>query len=298
MTLGERGVEDPTVSVADLLGGGAPRVAGTTAVKLEDYVDEILAGGFPGMRYADSVARSAALDGYIDRIVDTDLPDLGVRVRRPTTLRRWLTAYAAATATTTSYDKIRDAATAGEGDKPAKTTTIPYRNALERLWVLEPMPAWEPTGSHLNRLAGSPKHFLVDPALAARLVGVERDSLIFGRGPAATVRDGTFLGSLFESLAALSLRCFAQPAGARVLHLRTRGGLREVDFIVERGDHRVVAVEVKLAQVVVDDDVKHLSWLRDRLGDRLLDAVVITTGAHAFRRPDGIAVVPLALLGP
>lgn len=203
-----------------------------------------------------------------------------------------------ATATTSSYDKIRDAATAGEGDKPAKTTTIPYRNALERLWVLEPMPAWEPTGSHLNRLASSPKHFLVDPALAARLVGVERDSLIFGRGPAATVRGGTFLGSLFESLAALSLRCFAQLAGARVLHLRTRGGLREVDFIVERSDHRVVAFEVKLAQVVVDDDVKHLSWLRDRLGDRLLDAVVITTGAHAFRRPDGIAVVPLALLGP
>jgi hypothetical protein len=60
---------------------------------------------------------------------------------------------------------------------------------------------------------------------------------------------------------------------------------------------RVVALEVKLARTVGDDDVRHLHWLRGEIGDDLLDAAVITTGTHAYRRDDGIAVVPAVLLG-
>ena len=59
-----------------------------------------------------------------------------------------------------------------------------------------------------------------------------------------------------------------------------------------------MAIEVKLAASVTDNDVKHLRWLRDRIGDRLADVIVVTTGQSAYRRADGIAVVPLALLGP
>lgn len=186
----------------------------------------------------------------------------------------------------------------GKAQKPAKTTTIPYREALERIRVLEPLAAWAPTTSHLNRLVSSPKHHLVDPALAARLVGLDRQALLSGQGPAAVTRDGTFLGSLFESLTALSLRVFAQAAEARVFHFRTKGGEREVDFVLERDDRSVIALEVKLSETVDDRDVRHLRWLKDRIGDRLLDAAVVTTGRHAYRRPDGIGVVPLALLGP
>jgi len=58
-----------------------------------------------------------------------------------------------------------------------------------------------------------------------------------------------------------------------------------------------VAVEVKLTRNVDEDDLRHLKWLTERIGDELLDAVVITTGEDAYRRPDGIAVVPAALLG-
>jgi predicted AAA+ superfamily ATPase len=71
-----------------------------------------------------------------------------------------------------------------------------------------------------------------------------------------------------------------------------------VDLIVERDDGRIVAIEVKLQATARDSDVAHLSWLRQQLGDDLLDAVVITTGADAYRRADGVAVVPAALLGP
>ena len=60
----------------------------------------------------------------------------------------------------------------------------------------------------------------------------------------------------------------------------------------------MVAVEVKLARTVQDADVKHLLWLKNKLGDEMLDGVVLTTGTTAYRRRDGIGVVPLALLGP
>jgi len=89
---------------------------------------------------------------------------------------------------------------------------------------------------------------------------------------------------------------FAQAAEARVFHLRQYGGQREVDLVVERADQRVVAIEVKLGAEVKDRDVRHLLWLREQIGDDLLDAVVVHTGPQAYRRRDGIAVVPAALL--
>ena len=297
LTLPERGVDTPVVSLAALLVGDRPDVEGATTITLEDYTVEILAGGFPGIRHSTARAQRAALDGYLDRIVDADLPELGAKVRRPQTLRRWLQAYAAATATTASYEKIRDAATAGETTRPAKTTTIPYRDALERLWILDPLPAWAPTTDHLARLTFAPEHHLADPALAARLTGVDAGALLRGEGPTTIPRDGTFLGALFESLVTLSVRVFVQAAEARVSHFRTKGAEREVDLISERGDRRILAVEVKLADAVGDGDVRHLVWLADGIGADLLDAMVVTTGRYAYRRPDGIAVVPLALLG-
>ncbi len=298
MTLAERGIDAPTVSLRQLLQGGRGPVSGRTDVNLERYVQEILASGFPGLRgLSDRLAR-AQLDGYIDRIIDRDFDEIGRQVRRPGTLRRWMQAYAAATATTTSYEKIRDAATSGHGEKPARATTQPYRDVLERLWILDPVPAWLPTRSRLARLSAPPKHHLADPALAARLLGVDAATLLHAQpaGPPIT-REGTLLGALFESLVTLNVRVYAQAAEARTAHLRTWSGGREVDLIVERGQ-QILAIEVKLGQTPEERDVRHLLWLRDELGEELADAIIITTGQAAYRRPDGIAVIPAALLGP
>jgi hypothetical protein len=222
-----------------------------------------------------------------------------LKVRRPDALERWMAAYAAATATTASYETIRDAATSGHGDKPAKTTTQPYRDVLQRLFIVDPVPAWLPTRNQLNRLSQPPKHHLADPALAVRLLGLDADAMLSGTeaGPAFP-RDGALLGHLFESLVTLCVRVYAQAAEARVRHLRVQGSRREVDLIVERPDQRVVAIEVKLGASVADGDVRNLLWLREQIGDDLLDAVVIHTGPQAYRRRDGVAVVPAALLGP
>jgi predicted AAA+ superfamily ATPase len=300
LSLAERMPGIATVSLARLLEGGRPPVDGGTDVSLADYVEEILRSGFPGIRALEDRPLRTQLDGYLQRIVDRDFPELGQHpVRNPDGLRRWMTAYAAATATTTSFEKIRDAATAGHEAKPPRSTVQPYRDVLGRLFVLDEVPGWKPTRNRIAELASRPKHHLADPALAARLLGVTADTLLAGEdaGPAIP-RDGTLLGALFESLATQSVRVYAQQAEARVGHLRTHRGEHEVDLIVERADGRVVALEVKLTSVPTDADVRQLAWLADRLGENLLDAAIITTGREAYRRRDGIAVVPAALLGP
>jgi len=298
LTLPERGASDPTVSLTGMFRGDAA-VTGRCDLRLDDYTDLILGSGFPGMQHLTGNALTTQLDGYLDRIADRDLVEAGLRVRRPATFKAWLRAYGAAVATTASWEKIRDAASPGHGDKPAKTTTLPYIDVLTQLRILDELPAWAPSRNHLNRLTGVPKHHLADPALAARLTGMTKARLLTGVGRAFTPNDGTYLGQLFESLATLSVRVFAGSCAAEASHLRLDSGRREVDVIAERAeDGAVVAFEVKLSADVGDDDVKHLVWLREQLGEQFADGAVLTTGEHAYRRPDGIAVVPLGLLGP
>lgn len=299
LTLPERGVAEPTVALADLLTGEHPTVRGNSTLTLRDYTREITTSGLPGLRGLTGRALRTQLDGYIDRIVERDVPEAGLQVRRPATLRAWLRAYAAAVGETVAYDKLRDAATAGEANKPAKSTTIPYTDVLTQLRIIDPLDAWAPSMNRLKRLTHGPRHHLADPALAVRLLGLDESALIAGQAGVVEVpRDGVLLGGLFESLATLTVRVFAQASEAHAYHLRTYGGRHEVDIIVERGDGRVLPIEVKLAGAIDDTDVVHLHWLGEQIGDRLLDKVVLCTGPAAYRRPDGVAVVPLTLLGP
>ena len=209
-----------------------------------------------------------------------------------------MAAFAAATATTASFETIRDASTEGLGNKPAKSTVQPYREILERLWILDDVPAWIPTKNHLKGLSQRPKHHLADPALAVRLLGLDEDALLNAKeSPHPIPRDGTLLDSLFESLVTLSIRVLAQACEATVKHLRTNSGPHEVDLIIERPDQKILAIEVKLSASIHDDDVKNLHWLQEKIEADLLDMIVIIAGPKAYRRKDGIAVIPAALLG-
>jgi predicted AAA+ superfamily ATPase len=130
------------------------------------------------------------------------------------------------------------------------------------------------------------------------LLGLDSAALLRAEQGSANLSEGTILGALFEHLAALSIHTYAEAADARVAHLRTRNNDHEVDLLVQHADGRVLGLEVKLADRVDDSDVRHLQWLRDRIDADLIDAIVIYAGEYTYRRGDGIAVVPLALLGP
>jgi len=298
MAFSERDVHDPTVSLRALLDGESEEISGTSDMDAPAYADEILRSGFPGIRDLPTRARQLQLDSYVARIVERELPENGVSVRRPGALRAWLAAYAAATATNAAYSAILDAATPGEGERPARQTATAYREHLQRIFVLDPLEAWIPIFAPLKRLTYTPKHHLVDPAIAARLVGIDKAGLLRGQGNRISAATGTWLGALFESLVTQSVRVYADAANGRVGHLRTKNGDHEIDLIIEGENRSCIAIEAKLANTVDDHDVTHLNWLHRQIGDRLVDRIVVYTGRFAYRRSDGVAAVPLALLGP
>lgn len=139
------------------------------------------------MRSNSVRTRRALLAACLERIVDRDFPEASLGVRNPAALRRWATAFAvalrrwttafaAATSTTTASERIRDPATPGQGSKPARSTTIPYRDTLEHIWVSDPVLAWTPARTHLNRLTGTPEHYVADPSLAGAASGSRSSS--------------------------------------------------------------------------------------------------------------------------
>lgn len=289
MAIFERGEADPSVSMRALFNGEAD-IRGTTDWTRDDYVNAIASSGFPDLSHEPQLIINNQLDSYLQRIVDRDLVDQGYTIRNREGLTAWLRAYAAASSTTTNFSEILDAATAGVANKPAKSTTQQYREKLSEIWMLDEVPAWDYRRSPFAGLAKAPKHQLADPAFVLRLLAIPAAKL-------ATPRFAHMLGPLFESLATLSVRVAAQASFGTVSHFRTSKGNHEVDLIAQNQDGDLVAFEVKVAHDAKDDDVRHLLWLKERLGDDLVDMVVLTTGNRAYRRTDGVAVVPLALLG-
>lgn len=303
LSLEERALETPTVSLAELLNQEKPfsaAIQGSTEIGFAEYMEEILKSGLPAIRNYSPHRRRQMLAAYIEYLLSHEFSQQGIRIRQPRMLLRWLMAYAAAESSDTSYGEILDASTAGEGEKPALKTTAAYREALERLWLIDELPVWLYGEDYFSRLKSTPKHYIADPALTAHLLNIDIKSLTrSGSNAAHTVFDekkGAITGRLFESLIHLSLRTYCAVNDSSLSYIKTRNGDHEVDFIIQQGNS-IVAVEVKLAREVNDHDVKHLIWLRNALGERLTDALVICTGPVACRRKDGIAVVPAALLG-
>ena len=289
LTLSERGIATPTVSLRGLF-AGEEAVTGSSDLTASDYADAICQTGLPGFQQLTGRALRLAVDSYLRDLMDKDIFAQGYFTRTPHTLRAWLRSYAQATATTASYAQILEGATAGEGDKPSSETTRTYRDFLTKLWILEPLEAWQPLGSGWKRLTSSPKHHLVDPGFAARLLDLESQDLLTPAG-------ANMYGALFESLAVLCVRVFAQALEATVGHFRTRAGEHEVDLVLEGRGGAIVALEVKTANRVSDHDVKHLLWLRKRVGQKMRAAAVLYGGKQAYMRKDGIAVIPLGCLG-
>ncbi|KAB1554266.1 ATP-binding protein [Corynebacterium sp. 319] len=257
----------------------------------EWYATEICRSGLPGIMDLPENLRVTRLDSYVERLATHEFPEQGLRVRNPQAVLRWLTAYAAATSQTTSYTEILDYATPGDATKPSRSTADAYRNLLEQLMILEPLPAWTPLIAGFPKTAKAPKHHLCDPALAARLLGARPHSLISG-----DPQQIQLFSQLFESLAVLTARVAAETFGARVSHLRTHKGDHEVDIIVEGPDKRVLGIEVKISPVIKDEHAKHLHWLHKTLGDRFTGGIIVHAGQHFYQRRDGIWVVPLAAL--
>lgn len=290
MTLFEQGFSPGTISLADLLAGREPPT-GASALDLPAYIERIVIGGWPGLIGRTVRDAMAFTSGYIDTIIEHDIDVVSGARRDPRLVRRFLQAYAQLSAHPARLSTIVERARGiAEDEAPSRWTAETYLDALARLMVVDDLEAWNPELRSRARLMSTPKRHLVDPSLAAALLGCD---------PTRLLGDLNTLGYLFESLAARDVRVYAAAANASVYHYRERAGELEVDLIVERHDGAWVGVEVKMGSNLIDDAARALRRLASARAVRPPAALVILTATqYAYPRDDGVAVVPLGLLGP
>ena len=299
LSLAERQMSPQLVSLTELLAANTDISPQKVEVSQQAYVKEILKSGFPGIRGISDEFRQDLLAGYIDNIVEKEFEELGVAVRRPEALRAWLRAYAASEGSTTSYESIMNAATPGQDKKPAKATTMAYRDTLTALWVLDPVEPWVTEGNLHTNLGKSPKHYLVDPALTATLLGVTEQKLLNSEAEVRVLgsQTKTLIGRLFEGLVAQSLKVYADTVGTKVHHLRTVRGDHEVDFIIEQGEY-ILAIETKFSTSITNEDVRQLNWLEKSIKDRKVVKALVYTGDYLAKRDsDDVLLIPAACIG-
>jgi uncharacterized protein len=249
--------------------------------KLSDYVDLALRGMYPAVALQTSpMLRKRWLAAYVDQLLGRDAALLDEH-RDPVRLRHYLQAVGANTAGVVEHKTVFDAAGI------TRTTAVAYDSLLEMLFVTERLPAWHT--NRLNRLTRSPKRFLTDAALMNPLLGLD------ARG---AIRNGDLMGRAIETFVLSQLRPEAELAEdpMRLFHLRLDTGRREVDFIAEAPDGRVIAIEVKSSSAPKPSDAVHLVWLKEKLGKKLHTAIVLHTGPRTYSLGNGVLAMPIATL--
>jgi predicted AAA+ superfamily ATPase len=169
-------------------------------------------------------------------------------------------------------------------------TVSTYYNALRRIFVVEPMPAWSPSLRSRTAIRTSPKHHFVDPSIATAVMRINADGIL---------RDFEYFGFLFESLCARDIRVYAQHNDGDVFHYRDKSGL-EADLLVQLRDGRWGAIEVKLGNKQIEEAAENLLKLKNKIDtDKMREPsflMVLTGGQFAYCRKDGVLVVPIGCL--
>ncbi|MGH8776835.1 MAG: ATP-binding protein [Jiangellaceae bacterium] len=270
---------------------GVPVRSPDPGLTVTDLAGLISAGGWPG-NLGSTVDRSArAVRDYLDEIRRVDISRVDGNRRDPVRVGRLLRALARNTATYTSATTLA-ADIAGADGAMDDDTARSYLTTLERLMIVEDVPAWAPHLRSRSILRSSAKRLFADPSLAVAALRSSPDRLL---------KDLDLLGFLFESLVVRDMRVYAQAADAQVLQYRDNTGL-EVDAIVETADGRWGAFEIKLGPGMVDKAAASLLKFAGRVdtsraGQPSVLGVIVGFG-YGYQRDDGVAVIPVGALGP
>ena len=283
MTVGEQfgAPETPLVdriARGKLSAPGARFNVGAGSPNLRDYLEMALRGGFPqaALRLKER-ARRRWLDTYVEEIVTRDSLMAGESYDSAR-LARFFEAYALNSAGVTDDSTLCEAAGIN------RRTALGYLRLLERLHIVDELPAW--TSNRLKRLSLAPKRFLVDPSLLVAVTGVTEGTAML---------DGNLLGRLLETFVVAQLRAQATVSEhrCRLYHLRQHHGRHEVDVVVELDAQRLVAFEIKATAAPSLNDARHLAWLRDHTAEQFVAGVVLHTGPGAFPLADRLWALPI-----
>lgn len=290
MSLFESGDSSGVISLRELCEGNM-KSAMTGEISLKTLISLIVRGGWPGsLGLTEKQARRVPAE-YLKIVLEDDIYRLdGVR-RDVAKMRLLLRSLARNESTTVSNKGLTSDIKAMDDADIDRETVASYLDVFDRLFLTENQPPFAANLRSSVRIHQAAKRHLADPSLACALLNTT---------PEALLADLNTLGFLFESLCERDLRIYADTFGAKLYHYRDYAN-READAVLELEDGRWCAFEIKLGAGQIDAAAHSLLSLRDALakdGARTPHVLAVICGMSraAYRRPDGVFVVPVTAL--
>lgn len=290
MSLFEAEHSSGEISLRRLLDGN-PERSERSRLEIGKLAEIVCAGGWPGHVGRPLPRRLRMNRDYLNEIRRVDISRVSGANRDPVKVGRLLRSLARNVATPAAISTlVKDVR--GSGTTMKTDTAAKYLEALERLMIVEDLPAWQPHLSSRTTLRTTPVRHLADPSLAVAALRAT---------PVRLMEDLEYFGLLFESMVVRDLRVYAQTLEAEVFHYREKGGL-EADIIVEADDGRWAAFEVKLGDRWVEEGAATLRRVADRMkrggrGEPAALAVILPNG-YGHVRPGEVGIIPVGALGP
>lgn len=279
-----------TVSLADLFANKGD-IQGISTLGLQDLAFLVCRGGWPksvGLR--EDIALQQAID-YYDGLLYSDISRVDNVRRDAERMRLLLRSYARNIASQATIKTIKKDMLANDSSSLDEDTISSYIKALKKLYVVEDLPAWNPNLRSKAAIRTSDTRHFIDPSIACASLGI---------GPVDLLNDLKTFGLLFESLCIRDLRVYAEKLDGHVYHYRDSSGL-EADAVIHLRNGDWAAVEVKLFDDdLIDQGAKNLIALRNKINTDVMKEpsflMVLTGTPYAYKRPDGVYVVPITCL--
>jgi predicted AAA+ superfamily ATPase len=289
MSLFESGESNGTVSLKNLF-DGATNIESVSDLSIEKIAFAIVRGGWPAsIGQSERIALRHAID-YVEAIINQDVNRVDGTQKNPVRIRALMRSLSRNVSTLAGVKTICDDIATGEDESLSDKTIGIYLNALNRIFVTEDIPAWNPSLRSKTAIRTSVKRQFVDPSIASAVMRLTPDSLL---------EDFNYFGFLFESLCDRDLRVYSEAIDGQVFHYRDSSGL-ESDAVIALNDGRWAAVEVKLGSKEIEEAAEHLIELKNKINtDKMREPsfLMILTGTElAYKRVDGVLIVPIGCL--
>lgn len=291
MSLYESGESNGAVSLGSLF-NSAGDIAVSNSLELEDIAFLICRGGWP---FACSLAGNTALDqafDYVEAVIKKDISRVDKVRRSPTTARLLMRSYARNIGTQATLGTLVADMAPNEESSIDEKTASSYIEALKKIFVIEDSEAWNPNLRSKAAIRTSNTRYFVDPSIGTAILGL---------GPNDLINDLNTMGLMFESLCIRDLRVYADALNGQVFHFRDKYGL-ECDAVMHLRDGRYGLIEIKLGgDRLIEEGAKNLKDLAakidtDKMKHPSFLMVLTAVGKYAYRRKDGVYVVPIGCL--
>ena len=286
MSLYESGESNGEISLSDLFLNPKGEFFSTNKLKLEDLAFLTCRGGWPQATSFTGDPALAQAFNYYDAVLHTDLFHSDSVNRDVEKIKRLMQSYSRYQGTQATISSL------SVETRLNRETVTTYINALRRIFVIEDMCAWNPNLRSKTAIRSSDTRYFVDPSIATVALGI---------GPNDLINDLNTFGLLFETLCVRDLRVFADALNATVYHYRDKSGL-ECDAVIHLRDGSYGLIEIKLGgDRLIEEGVtslKKLSSLIDTTKMEKPSFLMVLTGTspYAYKRDDGVFIVPIGCL--